>query len=460
MNYIADLEKMMSQGPTVDRRTLIMGAAAATIALAAEDVPATTLATKRFPKGFRWGASTAAHQIEGNNVNSDLWFLENIKPTTFTDRSGDACDSYHRYEEDIALLAKIGLNAYRFSIEWARIEPSRGHFSNAMLDYYKRVIATCRKHGVAPAVTYFHGSAPLWFAEAGGWFSPDSPALFARFCDRATRALGAEIDVAFTINEPQVNEVFRAIPGASAYFTKQDAASLAMIAAAAKELNAPDFQTSGHPDFARARPNMIAAHEQGVAAIKAARGDLQVGVTLSVTDFQPGNEDSPYLDVRQRAYGEWIEAIRRAGDFTGVQSYRQVRLPGKGKPLPPLPPIPFVKPGDMQGNLARPEAVANTLEYIHHATGKPVIMSENGLETENDEYRVWFIGEAVKSLHAAMAKGIPVLGYYHWSLLDNYEWNRGYAPKYGLVAVDRETFKRTPKPSAAVMGAIARRNAI
>ena len=125
-----------------------------------------------------------------------------------------------------------------------------------------------------------------------------------------------------------------------------------------------------------------------------------------------------------------------------------------------MPPIPFVKANDMQGNLSRPEAVANTLEYIHQATGKPVIMTENGLETENDEYRCWFIGEAVKNLHSAIAKGVPVLGYYHWSLIDNYEWNRGYKPKYGLVAVDRETFKRTPKPSAAVLGGIARRNAI
>lgn len=456
---------MTSFGAALDRRSLIAGTGAAALTAAlpagAGPGPATPAsAGGRFPEAFRWGAATAAHQIEGNNVNSDLWFLENITPTTFIERSGDACDSYHRFAGDIALAAKIGLNAYRFSIEWSRIEPSPGHFSIALIDYYKRVIATCHQHGIRPAVTFFHGTAPLWFAERAGWFNPDAPALFARFCDRAARAFGADIDLAFTINEPQVNEVFRAIPGASTYFAKADAASLAMHQAAAHDLDVPEFQSSGHPDFARARPQMIAGHEQACAAIKAAHGRLPVGVTLSVTDFQPANEGSPYLAVRQAAYGEWIEAIKRAGDFTGVQSYRMVRLPGPGAALPPMPPMPFARPGDLQANLARPEAVANTLEYIHQATGKPVIMTENGIETENDQLRCWFIGEAVKSLHSAMARGIPVLGYYHWSLIDNFEWNRGYKPKYGLCAVDRETFVRTPRPSAAVLGRIARANAI
>jgi beta-glucosidase len=233
-----------------------------------------------------------------------------------------------------------------------------------------------------------------------------------------------------------------------------------MHQAAAKALNVPEFQSSGHPDFARATPNMIAGHEQAVAAIKAGRSNLPVGVTLSVTDFQPGSDDSPYETVRNIAYGAWIESIKRAGDFTGVQSYRMIRLPGKGKAYPAPPPIPFVKSGDMAGNMSQPSALGNTVTYIHAATGKPVVVSENGLETENDEYRVWYIGEALKSLHAAMAKGVPVLGYYHWSLLDNFEWNRGYKPKYGLVAVDRETFKRTPKPSLHVLGTIAKRNAV
>ena len=446
----------------VNRRTLLATGAAAGLLGPAGAAGAAATPRLAFPKGFRWGTATAGHQIEGNNTNSDLWFVENIKPNTYADRSGDACDSYHRYAEDVALMAKMGLNAYRFSIEWARIEPSRGFFSNAELDHYRKLIATCRAHGIAPSITFLHSSTPRWFAEAGGWFNPDSPALFANYCDHAARALAADLDFAFTINEPQVNEVFRTIPGAAAYFTKQDAANLAMHESAAKALNVPVFQSSGHPDFDRARPNLIAGHEQGVAAIKAARSNLQVGVTLSVTDFQPGSEDSPYQDIREKAYRPWIDAIKRAGDFTGVQSYRTIRIPGKGAALPPYPDMPaqFAKKGDPIANMQRPMALANTVDYVHGATGKPVIMTENGLETENDAFRAWYIPEALKALHGAIAKGVPVLGYYHWSLLDNYEWNRGYGPKFGLIAVDRQTFKRTPKPSAAVYGRIAQANAV
>ena len=446
----------------LDRRTMLAAGSAAAVFAAASPAISAGAKPLQFPKGFRWGTAAAGHQIEGNNTNSDLWFLENIKPTTYAERSGDACDSYHRYQEDVALMAKMGLNAYRFGIEWARIEPSRGFFSNAEIDHYRQVVAACRRHGIAPSITFLHSSTPRWFAELGGWFNPDSPSLFANYCDKAARALAADIDFAFTINEPQVNEVFRNIPGGAAYFTKADAANLAMHEAAAKVLNVPVFQSSGHPDFARQRPNLIAGHEQAVAAIKAARSNLMVGVTLSVTDFQPGSEDSPYLDVRKAAYGEWIEAVRRAGDFTGVQSYRTIRIPGKGKPLPPYPDMPaaFAKKGDPIANMQRPMALGNTVEYIHRETGKPVIMTENGLETENDAFRAWYIPEALKALHGAVAKGVPVLGYYHWSLLDNFEWNRSYGPKFGLIAVDRQTFKRTLKPSAAVYARIARANAV
>ena len=186
-----------------------------------------------FPRGSSGAAATAAHQIEGNNVNSDLWFLENLDPTIFVERSGDACDSYHRYREDIAFLAGIGLTCYRFSMEWARIEPSRGHFSRAELDHYKRVIECCHTHGVAPAVTFFHASAPRWFAAAGGWLNPDAPELFARYCAKGAAALGDGMAFAFTINEPQVSRVFRCIPGAESYFGGQDTLSREVHAKAA-----------------------------------------------------------------------------------------------------------------------------------------------------------------------------------------------------------------------------------
>ncbi len=413
-----------------------------------------------FPKAFAWGAATAGHQIEGNNVNSDLWFMENVEPTMFVERSGDACDSYHRYEEDIAFLAGIGLNTYRFSIEWARIEPTRDHFSVAELDHYKRVIECCHAHGVAPAVTFIHGAAPRWFAREGGWLNPDAPDLFARYCSRAAGALADGMVYGFTINEPQVGKVFRVIPGAEAYFGRQDRLSLEAHTVAAKMLDTERFVTTDHPDLDGMTPQVIAGHEQGYAAIKAERSDLPVGVTLSVTDFQAGGDGSPFEEVRRSAYGEWLDSIVRAGDFTGVQTYRTIRIPGSGPDYPPLPTLPFTKADDPLAAIQRPEALGNTVEYIHEQTGKPVFVTENGLETEDDERRIWYIDEALKGLHGAIERGVPVLGYIHWTLLDNFEWTRGYAPKMGLAAVDRTTFARTPKPSAAHLGAIARRNAV
>ena len=265
---------------------------------------------------------------------------------------------------------------------------------------------------------------------------------------------------AFTINEPQVGAVFRCIPGAEEYFSRQDPLSREAHAAAAKMLNTERFVTSDYPDLDRMTPQLIAAHEQGYAAIKAERSDLPVGVTLSVSDFQPGGDGSPFEEVRARAYGEWLDAIARSGDFTGVQTYRLIRIPGPGEQYPPLPVLPLTDPDDRVAALQRPEALRHTVEYVHTQTNKPVLVTENGLETEDDARRVWYIDAALAGLLDAIEGGVPVLGYLHWSLIDNFEWTRGYAPKFGLFSVDRTTFVRTAKPSAAHLGAIARANAL
>jgi beta-glucosidase len=461
---IEDKEIIMNAENLFNRRSFLAGAASTAILVSTNGttsaLAAATPTRKPFPRNFHWGVATAGHQIEGNNTNSDLWLLENIKPTVYVERSGDACDSYHRYEEDITLLASLGFNSYRFSIEWARIEPNRGFFSNAELDHYKRILQACRRHGVAPAVTFLHGAAPRWFAEAGGWLNPDAPALFARYCSAAAKVLAGDMEFAFTINEPQVRRSFTSIPGAASAFVKRDAAALTMLAEAARATGTERFVTTDHPDIDAMTPQLIAGHEQGYAAIKAERSNLSVGVTLNISDFEPATEDSPYEEVRKRAYGDWLEVCKHTGDFTGAQIYRQFPIPGKGKPLPPKAPLPFMEGEGMMASFMRPEALRNGVEYVYAQTQKPVLVSENGIETENDQRRIWYIDAALAGLQESIAKGVPVLGYFHWSLIDNFEWTQGYKPKYGLVAVDRTTFKRSPKPSAAHLGAIARRNAI
>jgi beta-glucosidase len=158
-----------------------------------------------FPQGFLWGASTAAHQVEGNNTASDVWFLEHMKPTVYVEPSGDAANSFLLWERDLDLVKSLGLNAYRFSLEWARIEPEQGQFSIAMLDHYKAMIAGCHARGLTPVVTFNHFTTPRWFAAKGGWHSDESPALFARFCDKAARHLADGIAYATTLNEPNLS---------------------------------------------------------------------------------------------------------------------------------------------------------------------------------------------------------------------------------------------------------------
>ena len=155
----------------------------------------------KFPKGFLWGTATAAHQVEGNNVNSDNWLLEHMPGTIYAEPSGDACDHYHRYPEDIALLAELGFNTYRFSIEWARIEPEEGEFSQASLEHYRRMLVMCHEHGLTPIVTFHHFTSPRWLITAGGWEDKDTPDRFARYCEHATRYLGDLIGVSCTVND-------------------------------------------------------------------------------------------------------------------------------------------------------------------------------------------------------------------------------------------------------------------
>ena len=182
----------MADGDTGLSRRSVMKAAGAALGAgyASQALAGAAGRTRAMPPGFLWGTAISAYQSEGNNTNSDSWITENIKPTLFKERSGDACDSYHRYAEDIAIAAKLGFNCYRFGIEWARIEPSEGCFSNAELDHYAKVLETCRAHGLKPIVTFSHFTTPLWFAMRGGFEVMDSPDLFAHYCGKAAEHLG------------------------------------------------------------------------------------------------------------------------------------------------------------------------------------------------------------------------------------------------------------------------------
>lgn len=443
----------------LSRRALITAGAA----LAAVPLTGTMAARPRagsFPKDFLWGSATSGHQIEGNNVNSDMWLLENVKPTFFHEPSGDAVNSFELWPRDLDLVTSLGLNAYRFGLEWSRIEPEPGQFSIAMLDHYKAIIAGCRARGLAPMVTFSHFSCPRWFAMRGGWANPESPDLFARFCDRAARHLAAEMGYAVTLNEPN--------PLAASFEAPRPARIQKLLedtmAAAAKAVGSDRFVALGPigVDPAQYNRHLLAAHKSGRAAIKAARSGLPVGVTLAIPDDQEAEPNSLRDRYRQEAYVPWLEAAR-ADDFLGVQNYDRQLWDSKGKAAPPANDSrsggeAFVY--NASGGIVYPDSLANSVRYAYSVAQVPIIVTEHGVNSHDDTVRANLIPAALSELKKAMDDGVPVKGYLHWSLLDNYEWVSGYKHQYGLIAVDRASFKRSPKPSAAVLGAIARANAL
>ncbi|WP_242123671.1 family 1 glycosylhydrolase [Sphingobium sp. Sx8-8] len=433
----------------LDRR-MLLGAGAALMAAPALATRARK-AGPAFPKGFLWGASTAPHQIEGNNVASDLWFLENQQPTAFVQPSGDACNSFALWETDLDLARGMGLNCYRFGIEWARIEPEKGLFSQAMLDHYKALVDGCLARGLKPVVTFNHFTAPRWFSAQGGWTNPESAQLFARYCDKATRALGDGIASAITFNEPNILLLLKPMLPAQVW----DIQKLTLATAAAR-LGVPRFvcaNVAGVEDLPALQRGLLAAHKAGKAAIKAVRDDLPVGISLAMMDDQAVGANSVRDRMRTEMYGGWLD-VARADDFIGVQNYERALWSAKGRL-----PAPKGATVNWAGTEVWAPSLAGAVRFAHEATGVPILVSEHGVGTDDDAIRARFIPEALTELKQAMDDGVPVLGYCHWSLLDNFEWIFGYKPHFGLHSVDPVTFTRTAKPSAAVYGAIARRNA-
>ena len=381
-----------------------------------------------FPDGFLWGTATAAHQVEGGNWNNDWWAWEHTPGSGCAEPSGDACDHWHHWPDDLRLLADLGFGTYRFSLEWSRIEPEPGEFSRVALDHYLAVCAGCRELGIEPIVTFHHFTSPRWVAAAGGWTEPATADHFARFCARAAAHLGDAVHTACTLNEPNVVATMGYLSGVF-----------------------PPGERD--PDRRRLANQVLAdAHRKATAAIKEAIG-APVGLTLAMADDQavPGGEAALADHVRGWE-APFLEAAR-GDDFIGVQTYTRHRFGPEGM-LDPEPGVPLTT----MGYEFWPEALGATIRRAAEATGAPVLVTENGVATDDDTQRVEFVRRALGSVLDCLADGVDVRGYTYWSLLDNFEWAFGYRPRFGLVAVDRVTQVRTPKPSAAWLGRVARAN--
>jgi beta-glucosidase len=389
--------------------------------------------SRAFPKGFTWGTATAAHQIEGGNVNNDWWAFEHGAGSVCSEPSGDACDSWDRWGDDVDLVAELGLDNYRFSVEWSRIEPADGEVSHAALAHYRRLCEGLKARGIDPVVTFHHFTTPLWLTEQGGWESGMAVERFARFCTIVAAALGDVMSRACTINEPNIVATMGWHAGL--FPPGKNDVDLAR-------------------DVAR---HFVDAHRAAVEAIRSAAPGIPVGLTLSMTDYQlaPGGE-AKLESIRHHAEDVFLDATK-GDDFLGVQTYtRQLIGPqgwaGYEEGVPVL---------DM-GYEFYPAALGNCLtrawEYTKGAL--PLLVTENGIGTTDDDQRIDYVRQALVGVLDAIDEGIDVRGYTYWSLLDNFEWALGYRPRFGIVSVDRATFARTPKSSARWFASVAAANAL
>ena len=385
-----------------------------------------------FPEGFLWGTSTAAHQIEGGNVNNDWWTWEHTPGSGCAESSGDACDSLHRWRDDVELVAAMGLGAYRFSLEWSRIEPAEGEFSIAALDYYRRICAACLERGVTPVVTFHHFTTPTWLSARGAWEADDAPEAFARFCTRATSHLGDLIGWACTINELNLIGLTGYTTGTSPPGIKDDFV---------RHLAVNDV--------------MARAHRSAVDAIRSGPGDFPIGFTLSMDEMVAGPGGEEVLEAAREILEDRFMRATEGDDFIGVQCYSRIHFGPDGQ-APNDPDVPTTQ----MGYEYWPQGVEHCARRAAALTGLPVLLTESGIATDHDTERVAYIAEVLRGVHRALDDGVDIRGYFVWSLLDNFEWALGFSPKFGLHSVDAATFERHPKPSASWYGAVARSNSL
>ncbi len=386
----------------------------------------TDLTSSTFPPGFLWGTAIGAHQSEGNNVSSDWWARENLPNSPVAERTGDAIDSYHRWNEDLDLAAAAGLTDYRFGIEWSRIEPVDGQISLAEVAHYRRIVEGAIERGLRPLVTLHHFTNPLWFTMTGGWLRPDASDRFLRYVDAIAPVISAGVERVETINEPNVVAVFP---------------NLDPSVGLSKGFPVPDEATTDA---------MIRVHHATRERLRRDHPGVLVGWGVSVQDYQaaPGAEQAlaAYAHPRDEVF---LEAARD-DDWIGVQTYTRGIIGADGDPIDD----PTVE-RTQTGWEYYPAALGGAVRRVARVVGDlPIIVTENGIATADDSRRVDYTTGALLSLRAAMDDGIDVRGYFHWSMLDNWEWGH-WGPTFGLVAVDRTTFARTPKPSLRWLGSLA-----
>ncbi|WP_050436020.1 glycoside hydrolase family 1 protein [Chondromyces crocatus] len=404
-----------------------------------------------FPEHFLFGTATAATQIEGHCEDTD-WAAFAREPGRI--RGGDtpavACDHLHRFREDVAIQQQLGLGAHRLSLEWARLEPGEGDFDPAAWDHYREVLGAHRDAGITPMVTLHHFTIPRWLAARGGLANPELPRLLSRFAAHAVEALGDLCTLWITINEPNV------------------------VASHGHLLGVWPPAHHAPIEAFRVLQNLLAAHDAMYRAMHdtaSQRGhDLAAGVAHHLRIIEPDDTgrvaDRAWTALYEWLFNGWFAGAvceRKTHDFFGLNYY--------SRDLVRFAPERFreaflernVRAGAEVNDLGweiYPEGLGQLLDLWAPRAGVPVYITENGLPDDDDDQRPRFLVRHLAEVARALQRGLDVRGYMHWSLLDNFEWAEGYAPRFGLVHVDYETQTRTPRPSAALYARIARERRI
>ncbi|MBI2096823.1 MAG: glycoside hydrolase family 1 protein [Candidatus Sungbacteria bacterium] len=390
----------------------------------------------QFPKGFLWGAATSAHQVEGGNHND--WTEWEKSPKRIAELktrglnpddyiSGKACDHYNRFREDFDIAKSLGHNAHRFSIEWSRIEPEEGKFDEKEIEHYRQVLLALKERGLEPVVTLYHYTLPLWFVRKGGWLNSHAPMMFLNYVSKLADEYGSIVKIWVTQNEPET---------------------------VARESYLIGWRPPHKTSFLSARRCLhilLEAHKLAYDVIKKVDLDSQIGIaeTLVYFDLYKNtllNKLTLKLIKWWRNNPLFSEFIKYS-DFVGLEYYYHTRV--RFNPFTSKWGIQFnenKKISDMGWELF-PQGLLPILVEMKKFD-KPVYILEHGLADAKDQNRSWYIKESLKFIAQAMQKGVDVRGYFHWSLLDNFEWQGGFGRRFGLVEINYKTFEREIRPSA------------
>ena len=413
-----------------------------------------------FPEKFYWGASTAAHQVEGNNHNSwsewetenaehlarearegtDVWkkwesrdrdrFPEMREPSNYI--SADAADHYRRYEGDFDIAKELGHNAHRFSIEWSRIEPEEGKFDEKEIAHYRDILKALHERGIEPFVTLWHWPLPLWLRDIGGWENKKVIQYFERYAEKLADTLGDEITFWITLNEPEVFSMISYLngkwpPQKKSYFT-----------------------------YRKVIRNMVNAHKKAYVVIKKKYPTAKVCVAKHNVYFEAYQNKIVNKILKKVAdfwWNDWfLKKIKGFQDILTINNYHHNRVnygfhKNENRKISDL------------GWELYPQSLAKVARELQKYN-LPIYVTEHGLADSDDSRREWFITESLKHLHGAISDGVDVRGYLHWSLLDNFEWDKGFWPRFGLVEINYKTKERKIRPSAQVYKKICESNVL